>query len=104
MIILETETKIRRLYHIGKKSIKEIARTLGISRNTIRRIVRQELAGAVYERSEQPASKLGGYKNQLEAWLLEDCKLPKNQRRNVNSMNTCNHKAILAPMIASNAS
>jgi transposase len=79
---LETETKIRRLYHIGKKSIKEIARTLGISRNTIRRIVRQESAGAAYERSEQPASKLGGYKNQLEAWLLEDSKLPKNQRRN----------------------
>lgn len=80
MIVLETEAKIRRWYHVGKQSIKEISRTLGISRNTVRRIVRQQSIGNAYKRTGQPVPKLGEYKNQLEIWLLEDSKLPKNQR------------------------
>jgi transposase len=80
VIVLETEAKIRRWYHVGKQSIKEIARTLGISRNTVRRIVRQPSVGNAYKRVGQPVPKLGKYKEKLEFWLLEDSKLVKNQR------------------------
>jgi transposase len=82
VIVLETETKIRRLYHVGKQSIKEIARTLGISRNTIRRVIRQQSVDKGYQRADQPSRKLGDHKAQLEKWLLEESKLPKSQRCN----------------------
>jgi transposase len=80
VIILETEVKIRRRYHVKKQSIKEISRELGISRNTVRRIVRDPLIGKAYKRPFQPAPKLGAYEEKLEAWLQEDSKLSKSQR------------------------
>ena len=80
VIVLETETKIRRWYHVKKQSIKKISREFGISRNTVRRIVREPTVGKEYKRSPQPAPKLGAYQDKLEVWLLEDSKLVKNQR------------------------
>jgi transposase len=77
---VERAAKIRRWYHVGKQSIKEISRELGISRNTVRRIVREQTIGNEYKRTDQPIPKLGIYKERLEAWLLEDKRLPKNQR------------------------
>jgi len=81
VIQLERAVKIRRWHHVRKQPIKEIARELGISRNTVRRIVRENITATEYKRTEQPLPKLGIYKEQLETWLLEDRKLPKNQRR-----------------------
>ena len=81
MIQLERAAKIRRWHHVGKQSIREISRELGISRNTVRRIVREQGIGNEYKRTDQPIPKLGIYKEGLEAWLLEDKSLPKNQRR-----------------------
>ncbi len=80
MIQLERAAKIRRWYHVGNQPIKEIARELGISRNTVRRIVREEKVNNDYQRIDQPIPKLGAYKKKLEEWLGEDKKLPKNQR------------------------
>lgn len=81
MLILETEAKIRRLYFVQKQPIKEITRLLGLSRNTVRRVLRKgSQGGAGYRRKQQPALKLGAYQAQLEAWLLADSQLPKAQR------------------------
>lgn len=80
MIQLERAAKIRRWYHVGKQSIKEITRELGVSRNTVRRIVRGQRINNDYKRIAQPIPKLGIYKEKLEEWLEEDRKRPRNQR------------------------
>lgn len=78
---MERAAKIRRWYYVGRQSIKQISRDLGISRNTVRRIVRESTIGKEYKRTNQPTPKLGTYKDLLEDWLLEDKILPKNQRQ-----------------------
>ena len=59
MLVVETIGRIRR-EHLGKgKSIKEIARTLHLSRNTVRRILRSGETAFSYDREVQPRPKLG---------------------------------------------
>jgi transposase len=86
MIQMERAVKIRRRYLVGKESIKSLSRELGISRNTVRRIIRNEKVGEEYKREEQPLPKLGKHKEQLEMWLEEDRKLPKKQRCNARKL------------------
>jgi Homeodomain-like domain len=59
MLTVETIGRIR-LEHLDKgKSIKEIARALHLSRNTVRRIPRSGETAFSYEREVQPRPKLG---------------------------------------------
>lgn len=44
VILMESKTKIRRMYQVQGDSINEIVRKTGISRNTIRKIIRSEKA------------------------------------------------------------
>ncbi len=77
---METIAKIRIRYHVKGESIKQITRELGLSRNTIRKALREDKTAKEYERSVQVAPKLEDYKKQLTVWLEEDHKLPKAQR------------------------
>ena len=77
---METIAKIRLRYHTKGQSIKQIARELGLSRNTVRKVLREDKTANAYERAVQPSPKLGDYQGQLESWLEADSKLPKNQR------------------------
>jgi transposase len=53
------------------KSIQGIARTLGISRNTVRKYLRHP--EAVFPKSREPRpSKLDPYKEQIQKWVMED--------------------------------
>jgi transposase len=63
MLVAEEAVEIRVLKRQGK-SIREIARTLGVSRNTVRRYLRTE-GMPRYEREARP-SKLDPYKNYLD--------------------------------------
>ena len=58
---METEAKLRRLHHIEKMTIKALARQTGMSRNTIRRVLRADKAGHFYQRKIQPMPALGAY-------------------------------------------
>ena len=80
MLIVETIAKIRLRYHVKGESIKQITRELGISRNTVRRILREGKTATVYERAVCECAKLGGYESQLVEWLETENKLPKAQR------------------------
>ena len=40
MLVVETIARIRREHFVKGKTIKEIARDLGVSRNTVRRVLR----------------------------------------------------------------
>jgi transposase len=77
---METIAKIRLLHHVKKKSIKQISRELQVSRNTVRKALRENKTANIYHRSQQPAPKLEGYQAQLEEWLTTDSRLPKSQR------------------------
>ena len=78
---MESEAKIRRLHVVQGCSIKELVRKTGLSRNTIRQVLRADTVGRSYERSQQPKPKLGAYAETLDSWLLSDSKLPKKERR-----------------------
>ena len=62
MLIVETIAKIRIRYHVKGESIKQITRELGLSRNTVRKAIREDKTANEYERNTQVAPKLDDYK------------------------------------------
>ena len=82
MITMEMLGKVRRLYARGKKSLHEIAKTTGLSRNTIRKWVRDpgEVAKPTYRRSKMPG-KLTAFMPELELALKADAHRTKQNRR-----------------------
>ena len=80
MLVVETIGRIRR-EHLGKgKSIKEIARTLHLSRNTVRRILRSGETAFSYEREVQPRPKLGAWADELDRLLSANAEAPARER------------------------
>jgi len=65
MLIVETVARIRREFFVKGKSIKEIVRDLGVSRNTVRKVLRSGETAFTYERSVQPLPKLGPWASDL---------------------------------------
>ena len=73
MLVVETVARIRREHFIKGKTIKEIARDLKVSRNTVRRVLRSGETSFEYEREVQPRPKLGrwtgcGMSQTMRAW------------------------------------
>ena len=66
MLIVETIGRIRRAHLWSGKSIRQIARDLKISRNTVRRILRSGETWFSYEREIQPRPKLGRWKADID--------------------------------------
>jgi transposase len=66
---VDTIARIRREHFVGGKSIKEICRTLHVSRNTVRKVLRTGSTEFEYERGEQPRPKLGAWRQQLDHLL-----------------------------------
>src|SRR5690606_19261184 len=69
MLIVETIAKIRRDFFVQGKSIGEIVRTRGVSRNTVRKVLRSGETVFRYERARQPMPRLGPFVARLEEWL-----------------------------------
>ena len=72
MLVVETVGRIRREHFVQRKSIREIARDLRISRNTVRKILRSGETSFAYEREVQPQPKLGRWKSDLDRMLTEN--------------------------------
>jgi len=70
MLVVETVARIRREFFVKGKWIKEIVRDLGVSRNTVRKVLRSGETAFAYERRVQPLPKLGPWAADL-ARLLE---------------------------------
>ena len=69
MLVVETIARIRR-DHLGRSiPIKQIARDLKLSRNTVRKVVRSDETSLRYERSVQPLPKLGPWVEARERLL-----------------------------------
>jgi transposase len=80
MLVVETVGRIRREHFVRGKSIKEIARDLRMSRNTVRKILRSGETSFAYERDVQPQPKLGRWKSDLDRMLAENAGKPARER------------------------
>ena len=80
MLIVETIGRIRRERFVKGKSIKQIARDLGLSRNTVRRVLRSEETSFAYEREVQPRPKLGRWTAELDRLLTANANSSTRER------------------------
>src|SRR6476469_8633321 len=80
MLTVETIGRIRREHFIKGKTIKEIARDLKVSRNTVRRVLRSGATSLEYERDVQPRPKLGRWTEELEALLAGNAAKPAREQ------------------------
>jgi transposase len=81
MLIVESIRKIRQAYHRDKKPIRQIARELHLSKNTVKKIIRSDITEQVYKRTEQPRPKLEPFEQRLKHLLAEDSIKPVRHRR-----------------------
>jgi len=80
MLIVETIGRIRRDHLVKGKSIREIARDLKLSRNTVRRVLRSGETSSSYEREHQPRPRLGRWKADLDRLLTANAGKPARER------------------------
>lgn len=59
MLVVETIARIRFEFFSRGKKIKQIARELGVARDTVRKVVRSGATEFRYKREVQPQPKLG---------------------------------------------
>ncbi len=72
MLTVETIGRIWREHFLKGKTIKEIARDLKVSRNTVRKVLRSGETSFEYEREVQPRPKLGRWTSELDALLADN--------------------------------
>jgi transposase len=80
MLVVETIGRIRREHFVQGKAIKEIARDLRLSRNTVRKVLRSDETAFSYERRIQPRPKLGKWKAELDRRLGANARAPSRER------------------------
>ena len=76
---------IRRWALRDKMPIREIARRTGLSRNTIRKYLREGAAEPTFKTPSRP-SKLDPYADRLSAWLLAQTRKSRKERQTVKLM------------------
>ena len=76
---------IRRWALRDKMPIREIVRRTGLSRNTIRKYLREGAAEPAFKTPSRP-SKLDPYADRLSAWLLIRTRKSRKERRTVKQM------------------
>lgn len=91
MIQMSTVAEIRRLYYIKGQGIRAIARGLLISRNTVKRALKEECIAPIYKpRQSINRPSIGGYEEKLASWLEADRLEPKRRQRTAKKL----HKAL----------
>ena len=86
MIGVDLIGQIRRAYFEQRRPIKEIVRTLSVSRATVRKVVRGQATEFKYERGVQPAPKLGEWVEVLTEILEKEARLPRRERRSTQRL------------------
>lgn len=66
-------------YFVLAEPIKEIARDLRLSRNTVRKVLRSEETSFSYERQMQPRQKLGRWNEELDGLLATNAEAPARE-------------------------
>jgi transposase len=86
MIAVDKIGQIRRAFFERHLPIKEIVRTLSVSRATVRKVIRGHATEFKYERGVQPAPKLGEWVEVLTEILEKEAKLPRRERRSTQRL------------------
>src|ERR1700735_616900 len=86
MIGVDIIGQIRRAYFEQRRPIKEIVRTLSVSRATVRKVVRGPGTGVKCARGVQPAPKLAEWVDVLSELLEEEAHLPRRERRSTQRL------------------
>lgn len=79
MLRVDQYEYIRTAQRVYGKTISEIARDTGHSRNTVKKVLRGEYEG-YSSRQSQPFPVLGAYHRIIREWLEEDLQSPVKQR------------------------
>ncbi len=66
MVSVETIGEIWRARRVQGKSIRSVAKSMGMSRNTVREVLRSGESAPEYRRPDQPHPKLGDFIPELE--------------------------------------
>ena len=80
MISVEEREKIRRLYFLEKKSIRQIAREVNRSRFAVRKAIASAEMEPYTLKEPRSAPVLGPYKERINELLAENERLPRKQR------------------------
>jgi len=80
MLVVETVARIRREHFVKGKTIREIARDLGVSRNTVRKVLRSGETSFEYERTVQPRPKLGRWTAEVDELLESNAAKPAREQ------------------------
>lgn len=81
MILMETAAKIRRLVLRDGNSIRSVSRRTGLSRNTIKKYLKDS-SPPHYRLSHVPVlHKLADYEERLRLYYEQDLKRPRRERR-----------------------
>ena len=86
MIGVDKIGQIRRAFFERHMPIKEIVRSLFVSRATVRKVIRGTATEFRYERGVQPAPKLGEWVEVLTAILEKEARLPRRERRSTQRL------------------
>ena len=88
MLFMDFIAEIRRRHFISGEDISSIARSLNLSRTTVRKhlLTTEE---PVYQRKIQTFPKLGDFQERLTQWLEIESRLPKKQRRTAQRLFEC---------------
>ncbi|MCP3941102.1 MAG: IS21 family transposase [Desulfobacteraceae bacterium] len=79
MLTVDQYEYIRIAYRVYGKKIREITRETGHSRNTVKKVLKNEYMG-YSTRQNQPFPSLGPYLKTINKWLVSDKDNPKKQR------------------------
>src|SRR5215211_2310394 len=80
MLTVETIGRIRREHFLKGKTIREIARDLKVSRNTVRKVLRSGETSFEYDRDVQPRPKLGRWTADLDELLDGNAAKPAREQ------------------------
>ena len=86
MIGVDKIGEIRRAFFERHMPIKEIVRSLFVSRATVRKVIRGTATEFRYERGVQPAPKLGEWVEVLTVILEKEARLPRRERRSTQRL------------------
>ena len=80
MLTVETIGRVRREHFLKGKTIRQIARDLKVSRNTVRKILRSGETAFTYGRKVQPRPKLGPWLSVLDELLASNAAKPAREQ------------------------
>jgi transposase len=81
VILMESAAKIRRLVLRDGQSIRSVSRSTGLSRNTIKKYLKDSSPPHYHREQEPVRHKLAAYQERLKLYFEQDLKRPKRERR-----------------------